>query len=69
MTPLSVSPKMDAHLIRQEGERRSCSGQKFTAQIVLSADHRIGYKAWVEDINGNEIEETALKMAIKSFCD
>jgi uncharacterized membrane protein len=29
----------------------------------------IGYKAWVEDINGNEIEETALKMAIKSFCD
>jgi len=25
--------------------------------------------AWVDDINANEIEETALKMAIKSFCD
>ena len=29
----------------------------------------IGYKAWIEDINGIEIEETALKKAIKSFCD
>jgi len=26
----------------------------------------IGYKAWIEDTNGNEIEETALKKAIKS---
>jgi hypothetical protein len=26
----------------------------------------IGYTAWIEDTNGNEIEETALKMAIKS---
>ena len=25
----------------------------------------IGYEAWVEDTNGNEIEETALKNAIK----
>jgi hypothetical protein len=27
----------------------------------------IGYTAWIEDTNGNEIEETALKMAIKSI--
>lgn len=26
----------------------------------------IGYKAWIEDANGNEIEEAALKKAIKS---
>ena len=26
----------------------------------------IGYKAWIEDTNGNEIEEKALKMAIRS---
>jgi hypothetical protein len=25
----------------------------------------IGYKAWIEDTNGNEIEETVLKNAIK----
>jgi hypothetical protein len=25
----------------------------------------IGYKAWIEDTNGNEIEEPALKRAIK----
>ena len=26
----------------------------------------IGYNAWIEDTNGNEIEEKALKMAIRS---
>jgi hypothetical protein len=26
----------------------------------------IGYKAWIEDTNGNEIEEKALKVAIRS---
>ena len=26
----------------------------------------IGYNAWIEDTNGNEIEEGALKMAIRS---
>ena len=26
----------------------------------------IGYTAWVEDSNGNEIDEKALKMAIRS---
>jgi hypothetical protein len=26
----------------------------------------IGYNAWIEDTNGNEIEERALKMAIRS---
>jgi hypothetical protein len=26
----------------------------------------IGYNAWIEDTNGNEIEESALKMAIRS---
>jgi hypothetical protein len=26
----------------------------------------IGYKAWIEDTNGNEIDEKALKMAIRS---
>ena len=25
----------------------------------------IGYKAWIEDTNGNEIDETAVKKAIK----
>jgi hypothetical protein len=25
----------------------------------------IGYRAWIEDTNGNEIEETVLKKAIK----
>ena len=29
----------------------------------------IGYRAWIEDSNGNEIDETTLKKAIKSFCD
>jgi hypothetical protein len=29
----------------------------------------IGYKAWVEDTNGNEIDATTLEEAIKSFCD
>jgi hypothetical protein len=26
----------------------------------------IGYNAWIEDTNGNEIDEKALKMAIRS---
>ncbi len=26
----------------------------------------IGYNAWIEDTNGNEIEEKAIKMAIRS---
>ena len=26
----------------------------------------IGYNAWIEDTNGNEVDETALKMAIRS---
>ncbi len=26
----------------------------------------IGYKAWIEDTNGNEIDEKALKLAIRS---
>ena len=26
----------------------------------------IGYNAWIEDTNGNEIEEQALKVAIRS---
>jgi hypothetical protein len=26
----------------------------------------IGYEAWIEDTNGNEIEERVLKMAVKS---
>jgi hypothetical protein len=26
----------------------------------------IGYSAWIEDTNGNEIDEKALKMAISS---
>jgi hypothetical protein len=29
----------------------------------------IGYKAWIEDTNGNEIEETALKKAIAGDAD
>ena len=27
----------------------------------------IGYSAWIEDTNGNEIDERALKMAIRSY--
>ena len=27
----------------------------------------IGYSAWIEDTNGNEIDEKALKMAIRSY--
>jgi hypothetical protein len=26
----------------------------------------IGYNAWIEDTNGNEVDEKALKMAIRS---
>jgi len=26
----------------------------------------IGYKAWIEDANGNEIDEKALKLAVRS---
>jgi hypothetical protein len=29
----------------------------------------IGYNAWIEDTNGNEIEETALKKAIAGDAD
>jgi hypothetical protein len=29
----------------------------------------IGYSAWIEDTNGNEIDEKALKMAIRSRHD
>jgi hypothetical protein len=29
----------------------------------------IGYEAWIEDANGNEIAEAALKEAMKSFSD
>jgi len=28
----------------------------------------IGYEAWIEDADGNEIEETILKKTIKSQC-
>ena len=27
----------------------------------------IGYSAWIEDTNGNEIDEKTLKMAIRSY--
>jgi len=27
----------------------------------------IGYSAWIEDTNGNEVDEKALKMAIRSY--
>jgi hypothetical protein len=39
-----------------------------TAKHALGLVHylrTIGYEAWVEDTNGNEIEETVLKDAIK----
>jgi hypothetical protein len=29
----------------------------------------IGYKAWIEDTSGNEIDEQALKLAIRSLHD
>ena len=29
----------------------------------------IGYSAWIEDTNGNEIDEKALKMAIEGDAD
>ena len=35
--------------------------------LVLAQHLRtIGYKAWIEDTNGNVIDEKALKMAIRS---
>jgi hypothetical protein len=35
------------------------------ALSVVQYLRTIGYKAWIEDTNGNEIEETVLKNAIK----
>ena len=37
-----------------------------TALGLIQFLRTIGYSAWVEDTNGNAIEETILKMAIKS---
>ncbi len=62
----------DAPLARAKAELRG-SGQKTASnQLItdLRPDHcylrTIGYNAWVEDTNGNEIPEKALKMAIRS---
>jgi hypothetical protein len=40
--------------------RRGCVGQRQCCVVLRT----IGYSAWIEDTNGNEIDEKALKMAI-----
>jgi hypothetical protein len=36
------------------------------ALVLAQYLRTIGYKAWIEDTNGNVIDEKALKMAIRS---
>jgi hypothetical protein len=38
----------------------------FTLRIGFGPMRTIGYNAWIEDADGNEIDEKALKMAIRS---
>jgi len=44
--------------IRSDGPKQALS--------LVQYLRTIGYKAWIEDTNGNEIEETAVKNTIKS---
>lgn len=48
------------------GRAKICSDEPKHALGLVQYLRTIGYKAWIEDTNGNEIEETALKKAIES---
>ena len=41
-------------------------GPSGRAKILAQYLRTIGYNAWIEDTNGDEIEEGALKVAIRS---
>ena len=56
-------------IVKAEGPNGRAKLQSDDPKHALSLVHylrTIGYNAWIEDTNGNEIEEKALKMAIGS---
>jgi hypothetical protein len=55
-------------IVKAEGPNGRAKINSEEPKHALSLVHylrTIGYKAWVEDTNGNEIEETDLEIAIK----
>jgi len=55
-------------IVKAEGPSGAAKIRSDDPKHALSLLHylrTIGYKAWIEDSNGNEIEEAALKKAIK----
>ena len=59
-------------IVKAEGPNGRAKIRSDDPKNALSLVHylrTIGYKAWIENANCNEIEEAALKEAIKSFSD
>jgi hypothetical protein len=55
-------------IVKAEGPNGRAKIRSDDPKHALSLVHylrTIGYKAWIEDTNGNEIEEAALKKGIK----
>ncbi len=56
-------------IVKAEGPSGAAKIRSGDPKQALGLAHylrTIGYNAWVEDTNGNEIPEKALKMAIRS---
>jgi len=55
-------------IVKAEGPNGRAKIRSDDPKYALSLVHylrTIGYKAWIEDTNGNEIEEAALKKGIR----
>jgi hypothetical protein len=56
-------------IVKAEGPSGRAKIRSDDSKHALSLAHylrTIGYNAWIEDTNGNAIDEKALKMAIRS---
>ena len=55
-------------IVKAEGPSGRAKIHSYDPKHALGLAHylrAIGYKAWIEDTNGNEIDETVLKNAIR----
>ena len=62
MRPVSAIVKAEG----PSGRAKIHSDDPKHALGLVQSLRTIGYNAWIEDTNGNEIEEKAIKMAIRS---
>ena len=68
LPPKADIAERDRHVdaVRRKVRRTTAPGRPKHALGRVQYLRTIGYNAWIEDTNGNEIDEKALKMAIRS---